>query len=142
MAINNSNQIVGYSQDMSTPPYSIRAVELINGTLTDLDPSNATAYDSEAVAINNAGEFVVNSNEAICTRRLPPPSFKTISYVCGGELVSPGVQRQHRPDTPSAGSLWSHGHRYRLLGRCRRRKPNLNGRLTWLYQPLRSHVRP
>jgi hypothetical protein len=84
MAINNSNQIVGYSQDMSTPPYSIRAVELINGTLTDLDPSNATAYDSEAVAINNAGEFVVNSNEAICTKRLPPPSFKTISYVCRG----------------------------------------------------------
>lgn len=84
MAINNSNQIVGYSQDYTTPPYSIRAVELINGTLTDLDPSNATAYDSEAVAINNAGEFVVNSNEAFCTKKLGPPSFKTITYACRG----------------------------------------------------------
>jgi hypothetical protein len=91
MAINNSNQIVGYWQDMTTPPYSIRAVELINGTLTDLDPSNLAAYDSEAQAINDAGEFVVNSNEAFCTKRLGPPSFKTITVACRGTNWFPVV---------------------------------------------------
>jgi probable HAF family extracellular repeat protein len=79
LAINNSNQIVGYVGN-----YPHRAVELINGTLTDLDPANATAYDSEAMAINDAGQFIVNSDAAYCTKRLGPPSYKTITYVCRG----------------------------------------------------------
>jgi len=91
LAINNSNQIVGYWQDMTTSPFSIRAVQLINGTLTDLDPSNVAAYDSEAQAINNAGEFVVNTNEAFCTKRLGPPSFKTITVACRGANWYPVV---------------------------------------------------
>jgi len=85
LAINNSNQIVGYGVSNG----ATRAFELINGTLTDLDPSNATAYDSEAQAINDAGEFVVNSNEAFCTKRLGPPTFKTITYVCRGTIWNP-----------------------------------------------------
>ena len=85
MALNNSNQVVGYTQSSS----ATRAVELINGTLTDLDPSYATAYDSEAIAINNAGQFIVNSNEAYCTKKLGPPSFKTITYVCRAQYWHP-----------------------------------------------------
>jgi hypothetical protein len=89
MANNNSNQIVGYWQDFSVSPAPMRAVQMINGTLTDLDPSNATAYDSEAQAINDAGEFIVNSNEAFCTKRLGPPTFKTITFVCRGAYWNP-----------------------------------------------------
>jgi hypothetical protein len=72
LAMNNSNQIAGYGVNNG----ATRAFELINGTFTDLDPSNATAYDCEAQAINDAGEFIVNSNEAFSTKRLGPASFR------------------------------------------------------------------
>lgn len=81
LAINNSNQIVGYAVNNGG---ATRAMQLVNGTFADLDPSNATLYDSEAQAINDAGEFVVNSNEAFCSKKLGPPSFKTITVACRG----------------------------------------------------------
>jgi hypothetical protein len=68
-----------------------RAIQLTNGVLTDIDPANATVYNSEAMGINDAGEFVVNSDQAICTKRLGPPSFKTISFVCQGTIWNPMV---------------------------------------------------
>jgi probable HAF family extracellular repeat protein len=90
VTLNNLNQVIGYFPGSwlgSTA--ASRAVQLINGTFTDLDPSNASAYDSQAIAINDAGQFTVNSNEAYCTTRLGPPSFKTITYVCRGAYFYP-----------------------------------------------------
>ena len=88
LAINNSNQIVGAF--INSAGWT-RAGELINGVLTDIDPSNATVYGSEAVDINDAGEFVVNTNEAYCTKQLGPPTFKKITYVCSGPNWYPAV---------------------------------------------------
>jgi probable HAF family extracellular repeat protein len=103
MAINNASQIVGFVQSSA----AIRAVELINGVLTDLDPNNATAYDSEAIAINDSGQFVVNSNEAYCTRRLGPPSYKLVTYACRGSYWSPLLYSNGTPT--NLGSLGSYG---------------------------------
>lgn len=88
MAINNSNQVVGYElfPATSTAPAANRAVQLINGTLTDLDPANASAYDSEAMAINDAGQFIVNSNETLCTKRV---GLKLITFPCRGAISYP-----------------------------------------------------
>lgn len=88
MAINNSNQVVGYElfPATSTAPAANRAVQLINGTLTDLDPANASAYDSEAMAINDAGQFIVNSNETLCTKRV---GLKLITFPCRGVITYP-----------------------------------------------------
>lgn len=91
MAINNSNQVVGFEVFPSQTTYAAeRAVQLINGTLTDIDPSNADAYDSAAMAINDNGQFIVNSNETICTKRIGiPPSQKIITYPCRGTIWYP-----------------------------------------------------
>jgi probable HAF family extracellular repeat protein len=88
MAINNSNQVVGYElfPATSTAPAANRAVQLVNGTLTDLDPANASAYDSEAMAINDAGQFIVNSNETLCTKRV---GLKLITFPCRGVISYP-----------------------------------------------------
>jgi probable HAF family extracellular repeat protein len=88
MAINNSNQVVGFETfpATSTAPAANRAVQLINGTLTDLDPANASAYDSEAMAINDAGQFIVNSNETLCTKRV---GLKLITFPCRGVISYP-----------------------------------------------------
>lgn len=59
-AINNSGQIVGES--LSSAGYR-RAFQMVNGTMTDLDPANP-AYDSYATGINDAGQIIVVTNKA------------------------------------------------------------------------------
>jgi probable HAF family extracellular repeat protein len=77
-AINNLGQVVGGSNTLSG--FS-RAFVMANGLMTDLDP-NYQNYDSYATSINNAGQFVVNSDEAYCTFR--SPSGKIFQSPCRG----------------------------------------------------------
>jgi len=83
LGINNSNQVVGYYATGS----ATRAFQLVNGMLADLDPSSAQSYDSEAMAINDAGQFIVNSNELYCTK--VTPQHKVITYPCRGQYWFP-----------------------------------------------------
>ena len=59
-AINTQGQIVG---DSSNPGAYDRAFQMVNGTMTDMDPANP-AYDSEALGINDSGQILVGTNKA------------------------------------------------------------------------------
>jgi probable HAF family extracellular repeat protein len=60
MGINSSGQIVGYSMNLNG---YLRAAQMGNGTMTDMDPANP-AYDSYVTGINDSGQFVVVTNKA------------------------------------------------------------------------------
>ena len=68
-SINSYGQVVGYS--LNSGGYQ-RAFQMVNGVMTDLDPANPT-YDSGAMAINDLGQIVVQTNKAWC-RLGPGPS--------------------------------------------------------------------
>lgn len=76
--INSPGQIVGWATNSSG---YMRAVQVVNSVMTDLDPG-ATAYDSNAAAINDLGQIVVVSNKAFCQgiKRFPVPCRGTSWY--------------------------------------------------------------
>jgi probable HAF family extracellular repeat protein len=59
-SINTQGQIVGDSWSLGG--YD-RAFQMVNGTMTDLDPGNP-AYDSYAQGINDSGQTIVVTNKA------------------------------------------------------------------------------
>ena len=79
-AINNSGQIVGES--LTTAGYR-RAFQMVNGTMTDMDPANPT-YDSYATAINDAGQIVVVTNKAWCRVFGPSRMARPSQVACRG----------------------------------------------------------
>ena len=101
-SINNSGQIVGDGHISNILGYYTRAFQMVNGTMTDLDPAYQN-YDMSATAINDAGQFVVNTDKAWCsaslaTRSARPsqkhpcrgPSMYVLRYSAGGIITNLG----------------------------------------------------
>ena len=98
------NQIVGYSKTCRRH-HTYPGGRAHQRNAHRSDPSNATAYDSEAVAINNAGEFGEPKRGHL--PETATASLKTISYACRGANWYPPVysaaRRKHTLRIPRHG---------------------------------------